>query len=391
MALFVKITITDFEHASRDKREISVVEELGYDVEVVAKSKNGENSIGVQDGYKVHYLTTRLLGNSKLLLRLNRILSVFYWAKYIRKLNATCISGHNLEAAIIGILSNQFKNDKALIVYDPHEYTLKTKEKTKPNKLNSFITSTLEKYVIEKSEFTITVNDSIAEAMKSDYKLKRKPLVIRNIANYWHIDSSVCVLRRQEICDSIDIPHDTFLVMYHGAVMRGRGIENLIRSVNLAGDKIAVVILGYGEQEFKNELRQIALDFKIPIYFHDAVPVSKLWEYIGACDVGVSLATNSCINHYFMLPNKIFENIQSMTPIIASDFPEIRNIVEGYKIGICCDASDEISISNSISKLKNDKQFYSTLKENLIKAKRELCWENERISLFNEYKKILKV
>ena len=326
MALFIKITITDFEHASRDKREISVVKDLGHDVEVIAKSKDGVNKVGEQDGFKVHYLSTRILGNSKYIIKLNRFFSIFYWAYYVRKLNATCISGHNLEAAVIGWLSNIFKSNKAALVYDPHEYTLKTKEKSKPGRLYGVIIATLEKSIIKRSEFTITVNRSIAEAMKNDYRLNETPLIVRNIANYWNINSQTNKQKRKAIFDALKIPYESFLVMYHGAVMKGRGIESLIESVNISGKGIGVVILGYGEQKYKEELNQLAISLDIPIYFHDAVPVGELWEYIGAVDVGVSLATNSCVNHYFMLPNKIFENIQSMTPIIASEFPEIKNI-----------------------------------------------------------------
>ena len=32
-----------------------------------------------------------------------------------------------------------FKKNKAVLVYDPHEYTLKTKEKSKPSKIYALI------------------------------------------------------------------------------------------------------------------------------------------------------------------------------------------------------------------------------------------------------------
>ena len=388
MVFLLKITVTDFEHASRDKREISVVRELGYDVEVIAKSNNGISKIGEQDDYKVHYLSTRLLGDSKHLVKLNRLISIFYWSNYVRKLNATCISGHNLEAAIIGWLSNRFKKNKAALVYDPHEYTLETKEKSRLSKLYRLFVFILEKFIINKSEFTITVNDSIAEALMRDYNLPQKPLVVRNVANYWHIDPLISSQIREKICDNINMPLNTFIVMYHGAVMKERGIENLISSAKISGDDVAVVILGYGEATYKKDLSRLACDLGVKVYFHDAVHVSDLWKYISAVDAGVSLGTNSCTNHYFMLPNKIFENIQSLTPLIASNYPEIRNIIKGYSIGVCCDASNTKSISDSIKRLKDNKNFYSVLKRNLVVAKSELSWENEKIILKNAYSKI---
>ena len=102
------------------------------------------------------------------------------------------------------------------------------------------------------------------------------------------------------------------------------------------------------------------------------------------------LATFEAItkSYYYSLPNKLFENIQSLTPVICSDFPEMRRIIKKYNIGLTCDPQDISEIARCILLLKEDKKLYEKLEENLKLAKKELCWEEEKKILQEALKKL---
>ena len=91
-----------------------------------------------------------------------------------------------------------------------------------------------------------------------------------------------------------------------------------------------------------------------------------------------------------MLPNKFFENIQSETPIICSDFPAVAPIVKEYGIGLTCDPTDLDQLNACVEKMRTDKVFYAQCKENLKKAKKDLCWENEKKALKDAYRAVLE-
>ena len=95
-------------------------------------------------------------------------------------------------------------------------------------------------------------------------------------------------------------------------------------------------------------------------------------------------------SYYYMLPNKFFENIQSETPVIVSDFPAVGTIVDQYEIGIKVDPEVPESIAAAICRMREDKEFYRTCKENLKQAKEELCWENEKKALLEAYQRLAK-
>lgn len=99
MKKVVKICAGEWKNASRDIKELSVIEELGGKIEVIAKgNKTGE--ISCIDGFKVFHVTTRPFG-SKIPNSINRVASVFIWAWEVRKKNPDIISGHDLSESLL--------------------------------------------------------------------------------------------------------------------------------------------------------------------------------------------------------------------------------------------------------------------------------------------------
>lgn len=94
---------------------------------------------------------------------------------------------------------------------------------------------------------------------------------------------------------------------------------------------------------------------------------------------------------YYSLPNKFFESIQALTPIVASDFPEMRRIIAQYKIGLNCNSDDLNQINSCIERMRVDKEYYRKCKENLEIAKKDFCWENEKKILVNEFSKLVNI
>ena len=86
--------------------------------------------------------------------------------------------------------------------------------------------------------------------------------------------------------------------------------------------------------------------------------------------------------------HKFFENIQALTPVIVTALPEMEKIIKKYNIGMVCPVGDIESARECVIRLKDDQHFYHYLKKNMIKAKKDLCWENEKgllIDAWNRY------
>lgn len=182
---------------------------------------------------------------------------------------------------------------------------------------------------------------------------------------------------------------EPFLVMYHGSLTTGRGIESLIQLVAL-NPHVKGIILGNGENNYVSNLHNYADELKVDerILFHPAVHISELWKYVGAVDLSLMMILATTKSYYFALPNKFFESIQALTPIIASDFPEMKRLIDQYEIGLTCDPSDMKAINRCVEKMRTDSEFYNKCKQNLVKAKEALCWNKERQLLISAFEKI---
>lgn len=382
----LKISANAWENSSRDKRELSVCRELGANVVVAAKGPvNGQRD--EVDGFPVIRLSTRPLGQ-RVPVGLNRLASLFTWAADVRRIDADVITGHDLTGLLIGWLSNIGKRKKAKLVYDSHEFELG--RNTQRSKLDLLLVCWLERFLMNRCAFSIMVNDSIADEVQRIHHLEERPVVSRNIPAYWTLDAAATAQVRRELLSQLSLPEDTFLALYHGVVTNNRGVENLLRAVaTLPGT--AAVVLGNGQPEYLDSLRHLSVELGIAdrVLFHPAVPLEELRHYVSAANVGLVTVLPLYKSYYFMLPNKFFECIQSLTPVIVSDFPEVGRIVDQYGIGLKVDPADVSAIAAAIEQLRTDRSFYASCKANLQRAKEDLCWEKEKSRLKDAYEKIL--
>lgn len=388
--LVLKISLNEWKNASRDQRELLLCREMGADVKVVAKgSGNGKDAfIDDVNGFEVHRLSTRPF--QYLPVAVNRILAVFKWAAYVRKLRPEIISGHDLDGLTIGWLSGFFlkSSQKPKLVYDSHEF--EAGRNTKRSKFQTKMIIYWERFMIKRSDFMIVVNESIANEVVKLHKLQKRPVVVRNIPPKWEIDRKVCAEVRKQMLNEFSESMDLFIVMYHGGVAPGRGIESIVELLRL-NSHIAGVILGDGEKSYIESLYFKAEEYGVQqrILFYPAVKNEDLWRFAGAVDAELILAPAVCLNHFYSLPNKFFESIQSETLVVCPFYPAMKDLVDRYGVGVTCDPENITEINECIERLRTDKGLYKELEQNVRRTKKELCWELERKKLIEAYRGII--
>lgn len=96
-------------------------------------------------------------------------------------------------------------------------------------------------------------------------------------------------------------------------------------------------------------------------------------------------------NHVNAYPNKLFEYMSAGLPVVASDFPLWREIVEGNRCGICVDPTNSTDIAHAVSQLISDVDGAAVAGENGKKAVTSMYnWNSEEKKLLNLYKEISK-
>lgn len=386
--LVLKICTGTWNNASRDKRELSVCQELGFETLVLAKGDpEGRGREEDVEGYRVLRCSTRPLGN-RIPDPVNRIAALFTWARVAGELRPAVISGHDIIGVLIGWMSNAFRKNKAKLVYDSHEFEIGRNANRSP--LQTWWIMHLERFLIKRCAFSIMVNDSIADEVQRVHKLEQRPIVVRSTPEKWVLDPEKS--REQRNGFLRQMPKARYLLMYHGFVTSGRGVENTIR-VAAHFDDVGVVVLGHvAADTYKASLEELIEreGMKGRVLFHEAVPHSALSSYISAVDVSTILSDIPGKSYYYGLPNKFFESIQSLVPIVSTALPEIQRIIDQYGIGLTCPVGDIEAAVSCIRRMREETELYARMKENLPAAKNDLCWEKEKKVLIKEYSKLLR-
>jgi glycosyltransferase involved in cell wall biosynthesis len=138
--------------------------------------------------------------------------------------------------------------------------------------------------------------------------------------------------------------------------------------------------MGYGP--LKDEIKSLSKDFD-NIFFHEAVDPDVLVDYTSSADVGILLYENTCLNHYFCLPNKIFEYTMAGLPVIVSNLHEISNFVKTHENGFVLLKNDKDSLKKTIKKISSNN--IDEMKISIPQLQKKYNWNNQEKKLLEIY------
>ena len=122
-------------------------------------------------------------------------------------------------------------------------------------------------------------------------------------------------------------------VSYVGGIARIRGIEELCQALMLAKVNVRLNICGaFSDVSLENEIK--SLDSWGKINYHGVVGRSGVREVLSRSIAGL-VTFYPLPNHIDAQPNKMFEYMSAGIPVIASNFPLWRGIIEGNQCGLC--------------------------------------------------------
>jgi glycosyltransferase involved in cell wall biosynthesis len=94
-------------------------------------------------------------------------------------------------------------------------------------------------------------------------------------------------------------------------------------------------------------------------------------------------------NHENAQPNKLFEYMSAGLPLIASNFPLWREIVERHECGLCVDPMNPHEIARAMRTLQDDPALAERLGRNgRLAVERVFNWESEKTKLIDLYRKL---
>lgn len=251
------------------------------------------------------------------------------------------------------------------VVYDSHEYFTEVPELVGRPRIQSFW-RWLEKHLVPGVAAACTVSSPIAEVYSRLYGIPFA--VVRNLP----------FLRKPEKEESVipEVHPDLPLIIYQGALNKGRGVEKAILAMDLLPEA-QLAIAGSGDLEEELQLLVAGLHLK-NVRFTGKLPPEKLWNLTRQASLGISLEEDLGLSYRYALPNKLFDYIQARIPVVVSDLPEMGRIVKDYDIGLIASSFvPEVLATTFREALFNDvlRQKWAF---NLEEAAVELNWDKEK-------------
>lgn len=173
----------------------------------------------------------------------------------------------------------------------------------------------------------------------------------------------------------IESEQDITLV-YQGVMLEGRGLEILLRILK---DVSGINLYLIGDGELTPKLKMLVKEFELSerVNFIGSVHQNELSNFTSQGDVGISFIENISESYYYALPNKMFEYLMCGLPVIVSNLPQMKDIVEKYNVGWIVKERDEDDLKRVLLTIKENKQQISFFSNNAILAAKELNWERE--------------
>lgn len=279
---------------------------------------------------------------------------------------------NDLDTLAANYLASKIKGKP--LVYDSHEYFTEVPELIGRLRVKS-IWKWLERKLVPKVDAAYTVCDSIAKVYGDLYAIDFK--VVRNLpVCSEHGDIPIEISSNQGAAK---------IIIYQGALNMGRGIEATIRAMQFV-EKAELWLVGDGDltAQLKQLVEELHLEGKVR--FLGKLPIARLSEVTRQADLGISLEEDLGLNYRFALPNKLFDYIQAGVPVMVSNLPEMRRIVEQYEIGAIAQTHQPKELAEKMTSVLFDSEKNALWKKNLPQAAKELCWENEEQVLQEIYR-----
>jgi glycosyltransferase involved in cell wall biosynthesis len=256
---------------------------------------------------------------------------------------------------ILNLLASQFTNVD--IVYEAH--------KRGKNKW-------LDKTIAKRAKAIVTITKSIQKTWK---QLGAKTIYAPDgVSNEFFISSS-----RNSARKILKLPQNKSLIGYIGNLVtleKEKGIKTLLQAIQkIENQEEIVCCIAGGPEKWKEKYQYFTnqLSIKDKVIFAGHVDFKKVPTYLKAMDVLIIPFPNQPHFAYNASPLKLFEYMATGRPIVASDLPSIREILD-ENTAYFAEPDDPQSLAKTISKALKDSQNSKKIARMAREKARHYTW-----------------
>lgn len=179
-----------------------------------------------------------------------------------------------------------------------------------------------------------------------------------------------------------NLPLNKKIILYTGSfyLRDWKGVDILLEAAKYFDENYCFVLVGGEEGEIEKIQEQYQLKnlILVPRQPHQQIPY-----YLKAADVLVlPNKKGDAMSERYTSPLKLFEYMAAQRPIVASDLPSIREVLNGQN-SILVAPNDPFSLAEGIRKVLINKELAQRLAQKAFKNVQNYSWQNRAQKILN--------
>ncbi|MCH3924572.1 MAG: glycosyltransferase [Bacteroidales bacterium] len=277
---------------------------------------------------------------------------------------------NDLDTLLPNYLVSKIKNKP--LIFDSHELFWAIAE-LKDTRIKREFWRLLERKMVPNIKYVITVCEPIKKYFQKNYKVNAS--LVRNIPLFEEKN-------QERKC----FPLKEKIIVWQGSANVDRGLEELVLAMKNVDAKLYIIGRGDIVDNLKQEI--IDNDLKNKVFLFGRLTFDEMMAYTRRATIAISIDKPTNKNYEISLPNKIFEYINSATPIVCTPLKEIEAVVKKYDVGFVIKDFSVDNLSKQINEIINNDSLLQKKSDNCILAQKELSWQNEEQHIFEVLNKI---
>lgn len=352
-------------------REARTLAEAGYEVVLL-----------VHADFKIHLASgVHFKGIPRARNRFFRLLNIFRFAKYCLRENADAYHFHDLELLPVGVLLKWLTRKP--VIYDCHEnYPEAALERVwYPNWIKPLLSRLIAVFEPLLAKQLDTVICVVMDQQERFEKKGCRTVLIRNVPRLELFDLALAQ----------NLPRRKRLI-YLGGITRVRGAEVLIRimsELRTTFPEYKLLLLGpFNEASVEKDIKQMIIQNQLTEHIEHIpfVPHEQVAEYLVQSHIGLIPWQIHEQMLKMIFPNKVLEYMACALPIVASDLPSLKKIIEESGAGITVKAEDVSQYVAVIRTLLQNPEISQTLgRRGREFVQQHYNWNRESVILLQLY------
>jgi len=282
---------------------------------------------------------------------------------------------HDLEVLRAGVIAK--KRLRVPLLYHAHEdWPAMVSERSK---LEAKVFSFLEKNYCRRVDHVYVPSEGVGRKYR-DWGLKvTVQYASKSLAGLPRLTHE----RKSELRARCGLSESDFVVGLAGSLGRAEALHNILLAMKQLPSEVKLLVVG-GLEEKVNAARQLATSEGLSqrVRFTGRLDAIPYMEHVGILDAGLALFIGKTLNVVHVAPIKLFDYLAMGVPVVVSDFPEMKRIVEENECGLTANSEDPHSIAKAMKTLLEQpdrRRMFSRMARESFESR--FSWEKQQATL----------